>query len=643
VPLPPATFERLERELRAAGVSVGGNSKRSMVNFVPRGQRDTDMVSHAGVLARAVTRGERTLPEALGEIRFWVKNSVEQTPGDLLSEEKAVSKVIEFIKRDLDPPRNYKLPAGWDRGLSEEDKQRLDLDSSSDHEQWSAERFLIEIKRAAEEFPDRSTPALDEKVDLFLKRLAMSGGSVSTLNVERILVDIKKLMGNGVSLATLKKTLAAHQKGSINGDNHDEIADAAVEFFERTGALRHHGGRFHQWRHTHWVPVSEDEIKQVISSEFGNLEVSRRNSDYDGILRLMRTKCAKPLAQSARPGMNFLNGYLDEKISLIPHDPDHGATYVLPYNYLPAAVGEMPKFQKFLTDSWGHDADFPKKVALLQEMMGATFFRAATPYQSAYLLYGVARSGKSVASQLMRGLLPETAYCSLAPQEWGERFSPAKMEGKLMNFAGELSETRSIPGDMFKLIVEGELIQAEQKYGDPFEYRPVAAQWFNSNVLPRTKDTTKGFTRRWTILEWNRSVPADRVNPDLAKEILETEREAIAAWAVEGYRRLTVQRRYTLPESHLRLQKALLQKLNPVARYLHTSDNLIVGRAAVAATRRPPASLQELWGHYRASWQQGLPNLSLPDFMARMRDLEDDLDFHVDEDAGLVEGVALKK
>ena len=44
----------------------------------PAGARDNTMVWHAGLLARAVTRGERSLLQVLGEMEAWVNGYVEQ-------------------------------------------------------------------------------------------------------------------------------------------------------------------------------------------------------------------------------------------------------------------------------------------------------------------------------------------------------------------------------------------------------------------------------------------------------------------------------------------------------------------------------------------------------------------------------------
>src|SRR5690606_30888593 len=163
---------------------------------------------------------------------------------------------------------------------------------------------------------------------------------------------------------------------------------------------------------------------------------------------------------------------------------------------LPDLAGHMPMFNQFLQDSWSADPDFQDKINALQEAFGATLMSAAPRFQRAICLYGVAGSGKSQVTAILRGILPEGTTSSIPPQDWGDRFLPAEMFGKVVNFAGELSEDKYIPGDKFKSVVVGEAIHGQFKNCQPFEFKPVCAQWFSSNHLPRTRDTSKGFSRR---------------------------------------------------------------------------------------------------------------------------------------------------
>ena len=97
------------------------------------------------------------------------------------------------------------------------------------------------------------------------------------------------------------------------------------------------------------------------------------------------------------------------------------------------------------------------------------------------------------------GLLPADAASTVPPHDWGDKFLPTQMLRKLMNFCGELSDTLLIKGDSFKTIVEGgREINGNLRSGQVFQFRTTCAQWFATNHLPRSRDGSGGFTRRWS-------------------------------------------------------------------------------------------------------------------------------------------------
>jgi putative DNA primase/helicase len=153
-----------------------------------------------------------------------------------------------------------------------------------------------------------------------------------------------------------------------------------------------------------------------------------------------------------------------------------------------------------------------------------------------------------------------------------------------VNFAGELPESGYISGAMFKQIVGGDEIQVERKNEQPFEIRLCAMHCFASNYLPRTKDISEGFSRRWLILEFKHPVPRANLDLNLAERIVADEAEAFVAWAVEGYIRLRDQKGYTIPASHEVLVDRMNSRNSSLYYYLSTSQTVIVGRTNTSET-----------------------------------------------------------
>jgi phage/plasmid-associated DNA primase len=193
------------------------------------------------------------------------------------------------------------------------------------------------------------------------------------------------------------------------------------------------------------------------------------------------------------------------QLTPLPHDPQYGETATLPfcYNSQINNLHYASNFFNFLTDCWGKDPDFKEKVLALQEMIASSLFGVATDYQRAFLLYGVASSGKTTLLNIVRQLFSPSSIAVIPPERWSDRFSPRFLANKRVNICGELSDKQKIDGKSFKEIVDGTEIVAEIKGGDMFNLKPIASQWFGSNHLPKTNDVSEGFNRRFLILSFN--------------------------------------------------------------------------------------------------------------------------------------------
>lgn len=303
------------------------------------------------------------------------------------------------------------------------------------------------------------------------------------------------------------------------------------------------------WGGSHWEVLKEQTVRSFIQRQYGDLKYSSRYSDHKQIVQVVKDLVPQVIKTNLTDGINFANGFLTRDLKLMPHAAEYGMTYTLPFCYKPELVGKCPRFLDFLTHSWGHDDDFNEKKRALQEAICATLFGIATSFQRCFLLYGAGNTGKSVMIEILKAMVPDEAQSAIGPDQWGETFIPAQFAGKLLNVAGELHENKRIEGKSFKEIVSGEEITAQHKNQNPFRFRPKAAHWFASNYLPRSKDTSGGFNRRWLILQFNRIVAPKDIVRDLHAIIIYEEIEAIVAWALEALPPFLASGNYTMPSS----------------------------------------------------------------------------------------------
>lgn len=575
LPVLPAELETILRgALEEAGFVLSHSGYSKMTDWVPAGARDNKMTSMAGMFARDVSYGRITLQEAIDQMKTWQENLVEKVSGDDIDINKGMWKVVEFLQRDVTGKRKKPLPIGWDKNLEPNLKAECDKIFTREHEEWTA----LELKTYAHRNFEQNSGDDAERmncVNTVLEKIARSP-SLSNLDKEMIYAYIHQTSRlPGMTISNLRKRVREIQQGEISGANHTEIAEAVVKRMEAdSGEMRNHGGYFWQWKGAQWEKVSEGEIMRTIAEEFGDLETAKRYADHKGIMQVMRVLVSTDPIASPINGVNFANGFLavtqtpkgEWQLKLMPHAPNLGATSTLPYRYVQEQGfwEKMPRFAQLLHDCWSHDPDYGEKVLALQEMIGATLFGMGTAIQRCCILYGAANSGKSTVLHVIKGLFNRDAVSTCPPEQWGDKFAPATMSDKLLNIAGELSEKKLIDGKVFKEIIDGMEITAQFKNQQLFQFEPKATHWFASNYLPKTTDSSEGFTRRLLLLWFRKPISVEKKIIGLHNQIIWNEREAIAAWAASAVPRLCEQKEPTLPASHEQLINDLAAENNSV-------------------------------------------------------------------------------
>jgi P4 family phage/plasmid primase-like protien len=579
LPVLPDNIEQILRDaLVGAGVVLSTRGMTKMTEFVAAGGRDSAMVAEAGIWARAVTRGERTLQEALDHIEYWVTNYTEKVVGDTLDPRKARDKVMEFVRRDVLEGKKT-LPVGWDAGLTEDEKVAAAKEFGEDFEEWPIAR-MHEFIDAEFEKHGRGTAERADAIDEVMVRLSKMD-KVNPIAEAGLLNAIVQSSGRAVTLGDLRRRLKELKAGELAGNDHTEIAKALIKALEPFGEVRFDGDMFFQWKGSHWEPLPQYKMLGIIAEDFGSLVAAKKHNDHRGVLKTAQMLVKHGLKDAFVEGVNFANGFLTLDLQLLPHDPKFGATYVLPYRYMAEMDGAAHRWNALLADIWGDEPDYIDRVQALRQAMATTIFGVAYRYSRAICLHGLSHTGKSTVMDIMQGLLPEGTVCNVPPQKWDDKFLPAEMYGKLLNRCGELSESELIAGDLFKQIVEGAQISAQFKNRDIFKMRPLCAHWFASNHLPRSRDTSAGFTRRWLFLDFNKVVTSGQKIEGLAWDILAEEREAIAAWAVGAIKTVQAQHDYTLPRCHTELVNEVATQNNSVRFFLQNGGVIRDAKAEI--------------------------------------------------------------
>lgn len=582
IPAMPLDVEkRLREALGVRGVSVAQTGRSAPLDVVPQGERDIQMVRHAGYLSRVVLgidkRQKFTLAEAIKHMATWVEDFTTRVAGDDMDPDKGVAKLIEFLLKDVEKGRT--MPDGWDDGLTDEQREHpaiAEMIKRNAVQRWDVDKAIKWIEAKAEENVDDNANTTMKNINELIEKLAEDDNftefdfNVVITAIQRAATPLK------ISKPDLKQAFKAARKGDTEeAEDHEAIARQLVEELQRGGEILFDKGRLWQWSGAHFEQLDRKSVYMAVAEGVKGNQLAKRHADYESITKTIEAMVRGELVQELEPGINFANGFLDINLKLHDHSPKYGKTFTMPFDYIPERAGEAHKWLGYLEQSWGDDEDYADKVNALQEAFAATMFGIAPTYQRAFLLHGKPKTGKSQALEVLRALMPADSRCSIAPTVWNERFQLSGMVNKTLNLCGELPEEAVINGEKFKMVIGGEEITTEFKNQDPFAFRPVAAHWFASNHLPRSRDTSGGFSRRWLIFDFNRIIKDEERVVDFWKVLVSEEREAIAAWAVQGLRRLQLQKEYTLPASHEVRLNQVIRSNNSVAAFLQSSDKVI--------------------------------------------------------------------
>lgn len=556
VELPDDIELQLRDFLVSKGFSVSRGTRSGPIDIVPAGNRHTMMTRHAGYLARVVLGIDKsnkfTLQEAIEQMEHWVSNYCAQLGGDNMDPAEGIGMLLEFLIKDLEKGKT--LPEGWDAGLTEYWQNHDSIKAI--RERNATARWTV---RKAREFLTDTVAGNPTDEDHILACVQTTVQNVAKddqfteTDFRALIPYIRGIMGkNGLGKGDLLQAYKTAKREGEDGEDwedHETIARTVLEQMQRFGEIRYDHEQFWQWNGSCFEAMDEATIYMYIAINVKGSKLVQRHNDYNSIIKVLSRMCAQKLVKAEENGINFANGWLGEDLVLRPHAPKYGATFTLPFEYKADLATKPTRFFEFLFECWGSEADFQQRIELLQEFFAASLFGIAPQFQRVMLFFGRAGTGKSVLLKIFRSLLPPDGVSDLGPAKWGDRFATTALVGKVLNVCGELPEAGTISGDIFKTIVEGSEFTTEYKNCDLFVYKPRCAHVFSSNYLPVSRDSSAGFARRWLILVFNRVVPPEKQVKTLAEDILADEREAIAAWAVQGLPRLLKQGHYTIPPS----------------------------------------------------------------------------------------------
>lgn len=290
--------------------------------------------------------------------------------------------------------------------------------------------------------------------------------------------------------------------------------------------------------------LGESVTRSCIHELLGPASTPQRIDTVVELLKESSKKIEGELNPKAGKFINVENGILEwETGKLLPHSPDFFSTIRIHANYNPNASSAV--IDRFLEEIFPSDA-----LGLVEEMLGYLLI-PETKYQMAFMLLGSGANGKSTFLSLCLRVLGEENVSRISLQDLTtNRFTSAELVGKVANIYPDLPAQALENSDVFKAIVSGDSIKAERKFGQPFILKPFARLLFSANELPKSKDLTDAFFRRWVIIPFPNKFEGAQADRDLISRL--TTPEALSHLlnrALAGLMRLEAQRGFSISQS----------------------------------------------------------------------------------------------
>ncbi len=264
----------------------------------------------------------------------------------------------------------------------------------------------------------------------------------------------------------------------------------------------------------------------------------------------------------------FRNGILDIKDgSFSPFSPNTVITNRIEWDYNPHAYSEVT--DKTLDKIACHD---PNIRALLEEAAGFCLFRR-NELGKAFILTGTGSNGKSTYLNMLKHLLGKHNISSLDLKKLGDRFSTVMLFGKLANIGDDISDEFIMDASIFKKIVTGETIDAEQKGQPKFEFEPYTKLFFSANNIPRMgkgRDSA-AILRRLVIIPFDAKFSADDpdFNPHIGDMLRSQESmEYLIQLGLKGLKRVLETKKFSESEKVQRELEEYEESNNPILGFI---------------------------------------------------------------------------
>lgn len=440
-------------------------------------------------------------------------------------------------------------------------------------------------------------PVIDVARDV--KKIAKQASKLGGVPLERVKHYVKrKVQGTGtMSCDRVDKTFDKVHSESIKEirrilkeTEEEEAIDQAVVIAKALLRQRYKDGehlvhaqnqQFYRWKKTHWVPVLPNVLNAQILKIAQEIEGVKTPSILFGrVEKVLTALCARENdvlrfsnfeppsvinCQNCEVWINDKTGH----IKTTPHRPSSYLRSVILSQFDDSA--ECPRFTKYLEETFGLLEQTDEMVDYIFELLGY-ILQPRKNLAAWWLLYGRGANGKTVFLDILTSLVSPDNTLPRSVHDFCDTnrnsHALASLVNKSLVIDDDLDTSQKLPSGALKKLSELKLLEANPKNKDAFSFVSHASIVIASNNWPHTSDLSLGFLRRVNIIPFNRILPPEQWDINLAQRIIDTELPGILNRALEGLVRLRKRGRFTEPVDCVKAKHEWLRSINNAVEFL---------------------------------------------------------------------------
>jgi putative DNA primase/helicase len=208
---------------------------------------------------------------------------------------------------------------------------------------------------------------------------------------------------------------------------------------------------------------------------------------------------------------------------------------------VPPADMPIPRWYRFLTDTFGSDAEGLRTIAFVHELLGSSI-AGDTEAQVIPFLYGKGKNGKSVLLDVVIRLLGD--YADVAPPDFllaqpseSRATDLAELHGRRLVVCPELRSDDSYDEARIAMLTGSGPLSARRLRQGCFSFRPTHTLWLMGNHKPGPGAGGPVFADRLRIIPFERMPAEDYSVDNLADILVAEEGPGILQWLISGAHR----------------------------------------------------------------------------------------------------------